>query len=129
MGEYTVVLTATNSLGSQTRSEPVSVQDVPINGLSVNHDGPTPLGRATTFAAAVAAGTNVIYYWDLGDGQTAEGQYLIHTYVSPGIYDVTVTAINGTTASEISTAVTVLDPGTDPRFLIFTPVLFRSSTH
>ena len=121
IGEYTVVLTATNGWGSQVRFDAVSVRDVPISGLSVIHDGPTMLGTATTFTAAVAAGTNVIYNWNLGDGQTGVGAHLAHTYAGLGTYSVTVRAVNGTSESVASTRVTMLDPDLS----IFLPLVLR----
>ena len=129
VGDYTVILTATNSWGSLVRSDTVSVHDVPISGLSVSHDGPTTLGTPTTLTATVATGTNVVYNWDLGDSHTAIDAHLTHTYAAPSTYLLTVTAINGTNGSVISTTVTVLDPeNTIPDFdnSLFLPLIFRS---
>ena len=110
VGDYTVVLTATNSWGSLVMYAAVSVRDVPISGLSVSHDGPTALGIPTTLTATVTTGTNVVYNWDLGDGHLAAGARVTHTYVTAGTYDVTVTAVNGMSAYETPAAVFVFDP-------------------
>jgi len=118
IGEYTVVLTATNSWGSQHRTDTVVVQDEPISGLQVSHDGPTILGMPTTLDASVASGTNVVYSWDLGDGQVASGAHLTHTYAALGVYELTVTAINGTSAKEVATTVSVVE-----QWRIFLPLL------
>jgi uncharacterized repeat protein (TIGR01451 family) len=120
IGEYTVVLTATNSWGSQHRADTVVVQDEPISGLRVSHDGPTTLGMPTTLNATVASGTNVVYSWDLGDGQAASGAHLTHTYGAPGVYELTVTAINGTSAEEVSTTVSVVE-----QWSVFFPLVLR----
>jgi uncharacterized repeat protein (TIGR01451 family) len=124
LGDYTVVLTATNGWGSLVRSDTVSIRDVPISGLSVSHDGPTTLGTPTTFTADVAAGTNVIYNWELGDGHVATGAHLTHTYAIPGTYSVTVTALNSMNDDEASTNVTVLEPGR----LVYLPLVFRNGS-
>jgi PKD repeat protein len=111
VGEYTIVLTATNSWGKLVRHDTATVRDVPISGLSLQHDGPTMLGHSTMLSASVINGTHVAYNWDLGDGQTQSGAHLIHTYAAPGTYQVTVTALNGTNETEASATVNVLDPG------------------
>jgi len=129
VGDYTVVLTATNSWGSLVRSDTVSIHDVPISGLSISHDGPTTLGTPTVLTATVATGTNVVYNWDLGDGHTAIDVHLTHTYAAPSTYLLTVTAINGTNGSVISTTITVLDPEStipDLDNSFFLPLIFRS---
>jgi PKD repeat protein len=94
VGSYFVVLTATNSSGSQVVTDTVVVVDEPIEGLSISHSGPTVLGRATTFTALNTAGTNLTYRWDLGDGTTSTLQSLAHTYGAVGCYPVTLTATN-----------------------------------
>jgi uncharacterized repeat protein (TIGR01451 family) len=124
VGEYTVVLTATNSWGSLVQVDTISILDVPISGLSLSHDGPTPLGRPTTLTATTATGTGVVYNWELGDGNTATGAHITHTYAASGTYHVTVTAINGAGESMASTDVTILDfvPS------IFLPLIHRNSS-
>ena len=124
VGDYTVTLTATNGWGSLVRVDTVSILDVPISGLSLSHDGPTPLGTPTTLTATVATGTNVVYNWELGDGHTATGPHLAHTYAVPGTYHVTVTAINGTGEHVASTDVTILDSARS----IFLPLIYRNSS-
>jgi uncharacterized repeat protein (TIGR01451 family) len=109
IGDYTVVLTATNSWGNQSRFDTVSVRDAPIQGLSLSHDGPTKLGSLTTFTATISAGTNVVYNWELGDGHTATGGHLTHLYLVRSTFPVTVTAINGTSSEVAVTTVTILD--------------------
>ena len=94
MGTYTVVLTATNSMGTQTVTGTVTIVDKFIEGLTISHSGPTALGSATAFTASIAAGTNVTYLWELGDGSTSTSQNLAHTYTAVGDYTVALTATN-----------------------------------
>jgi large repetitive protein len=107
VGTYTAVVTATNSSGFVTATTQVVVADVPISGLVVSSDSPTPLGQATHFTATVAAGSNVSYSWDFGDGQNATGWQVSHVYQAAGSYTVTVTAQNGAGSQTATTTVNV----------------------
>ena len=124
VGDYAVVLTATNGWGSQVWGDTISVGDVPLGGLNIRHNGSIMLGEPAVFTATVTAGTNVIYNWHMGDGNTEVGAYLVHTYADPGTYSVTVTAINSTSESETSAYFTVMDPDLS----IFLPTVLKSQS-
>ncbi len=71
-----------------------------------------------TFDASASTGDNIsAYEWDFGDGNTATGQSVSHTYASDGNYRVTLTVRNtggSTSASRnLSTQATV-NPETQP---------------
>jgi len=66
----------------------------PITGLMAASDGPTPLGDPARFTATVETGTDVVYTWSFGDGITATGQTISHTYAEVGRYTAVVTARN-----------------------------------
>lgn len=117
-GTYTVVVTATNSRGSQTVSTNVVVTDVPIAGLTVINNSPTEYDDPTVLTATVTAGTNVHYTWAFGDGQFAAIQtltftnqvsltHVFSTYFPLRVYPVVVTATNGTNSLTATTMVTV----------------------
>ncbi len=108
-GSYTAKVTASNGQGTQNATTVVQVVDVPVAGLSANNNGPTPLGTATTFQAAVTTGTNVVFAWDFGDGGTAAGNTVSHTYAAPGSYTAKVTASNGQGTQNATTVVQVVD--------------------
>ena len=124
VGDYSVVLTATNGWGSQVRGDTISVVDVPLDGLNVSHNGPIMLGEPAVFTATVAAGTNVIYNWHMGDGNTGVGAHLVYTYADPGTYSVTVAAVNSTSESETSTYFAVMDPDLS----VFLPTVLKSQS-
>lgn len=42
-----------------------------------------------------AEGSKLTYMWNFGDGSSAEGQKVSHTYANPGVYKVTVVANDG----------------------------------
>jgi PKD repeat protein len=109
-GSYTAVVTATNGSGSATASTDVTVTDIAISGLLAGSNGPNNLGHTTTFTATVAAGTNVTYEWDFGDGATGSGATVAHTYQSEGSYTAVVTASNSAGSTGVDVAIEILPP-------------------
>jgi len=65
------------------------------------------LGGATQFTATVAAGNNITYVWDFGDGQTGSGPNPAHVYADVGSYIATVTATNSAGSATADTVVNV----------------------
>ncbi len=83
--------------------------DIPIAGLVATNDSPTELGEATTLAATITAGSNVVYTWDLGDGNMRSGAEVTHTYPSSNTYTAVVTASNSVSEQVATTTVVVKD--------------------
>jgi uncharacterized membrane protein len=82
--------------------------DVPISGLIAESDSPTLIGETTSFTATVAAGTNVVFTWDFGDGSDlGHGSNVTHTYTVPGTYIVIVTASNASGSQQVTLEVIV----------------------
>lgn len=46
-------------------------------------------------------------HWDFGDGTTAEGMKVVHTYASNGVYEYTCTGINSVGSSSVTGRITV----------------------
>ncbi|MFM7583410.1 MAG: PKD domain-containing protein, partial [Caldilinea sp.] len=80
-----------------------------IVGLAAAHSGPTVLGRATALTATILSGTNVTYTWNFGDGTSASvgGPSVPYTYMTAGLYTVTVTATNSVGQVTANTQVAV----------------------
>ncbi len=109
-GSYTVQLTITNSVSSDTYSDTVLITDAPIHGLAAQNTSPTWLGNATALSATITAGTNVVYTWNLGDGSPPQtGAAIQHTYPAAGIFTAWVTATNGVSSQPQSTRVIIAD--------------------
>jgi len=89
-------------------SATVDVLDMPISGLSATNDSPTILGSLTTLTAIISEGTNVVFAWDLGDGDTDSGAVVDHIYPSVGMYTATVTATNSTGFDVTTTVITII---------------------
>jgi PKD repeat protein len=85
----------------------VSVQDEPVSRLMAANSSPTPLGSPTTLIATAAAGTNISYTWNFGDGHLGNGAVVSHTYSSVGTYDAIVTATNTVGELTATTSVTI----------------------
>ncbi len=58
----------------------------------------------------------ITYTWDLGDGAIATGEVVTHTYARPGLYTVTLTAVNCATATvtAVHTITVVAPPACEP---------------
>lgn len=77
------------------------VPDDPIVDLAVLSVGKTVFGYTVTFTAGVSDGTAVQYEWDFGDGGTASGQTVTHTFPGPGGYVVTLRGWNTVSEQQV----------------------------
>lgn len=107
-GTFVVTVDAVNSQDPTDRSsatELISIVDEPIPGFleppsivtTPNTQGKYSVDVPVTFSAEVAAGTDVRYRWNFGDGTatvTTRDTTIQHTYQKAGIYKVTVNAFN-----------------------------------
>ena len=109
LGDYTVVVTATNAINSLSASALSTVVDSPVQGLAALNDGPNEVGSLTTLDASVADGTNITYTWNFGDGASGSGASVQHTYPAVGEYQAVVTATNGSSQQAVTTTVTIID--------------------
>lgn len=108
-GIYTATVTVSNNVSLLTATTTVAVLDAPIEGpvLVELVDDRVEVGSACTFRAQIAGGTGVTYSWEFGDGQTASGRVVHHTFSAAGEYMVSVTAANGVSAVTATRPVTV----------------------
>ena len=79
----------------------------PITGLNAVNSSPARLRNITYFTATIGAGSNALYVWDFGDGQTASGAQVNHRYAQTGAYTATVTATNDVGSINAATLVTI----------------------
>ena len=94
VGEEDVQLTVSD--GKETATirtkvailSPVQVEIEPLKG-------PVLAGQAMSFAAKTMAGKPTQFTWDFGDGETATGPQVNHTFAKPGIFQMRVTASDG----------------------------------
>ncbi|MGB9724320.1 MAG: PKD domain-containing protein, partial [Chloroflexia bacterium] len=103
----------------------VTTACIPITGTDWTY---TPLQphpwQAITFTASVAQGSEPITYtWDFGDGGTALGQVVTHTYALSNTYTVTLTAENACSRQTVRKAIRVAWP-----YAIYLPLTLKGYT-
>lgn len=102
-GLYTVTLTATNFSGSDVRTRAAYVHvynPPPVAGLIADATlGGAPLSVQFTDQSS---GTITSRVWDFGDGDTSTATNPSHTYVTAGVYTVTL-SVEGPDGSDIET--------------------------
>lgn len=81
--------------------------DDAVAGLAATNNSPMELRDVTTLTATIAAGDNVLYAWDFGDGEQGRGAIIEHVYPAVGFYTAIVTASNSTNWLTASTRVTI----------------------
>ena len=101
LGDYTVNVTATDSIGGATVSGSVMVhvKTIPVTVSS----GPTPssnpagVGQNVTFTTSASGtpGLTLSYAWSFGDGASGTGATVSNIYTAPGTYTVSVTVTDG----------------------------------
>jgi PKD repeat protein/murein tripeptide amidase MpaA len=118
-GQFTVTLTATNSMGRDSVSHTVTVLPPPCPPVTITHltsNAPVMLGEAVYLSAAVAGQPPLSYTWSFGDGQPSavtSQPSATHTYTAAGSYTVTLEIANQCAASDthaISLTVNSLPP-------------------
>lgn len=114
-GTYTVTLTATNGGGANTKTRTGYVTVGATAGIVANFTyapnppkGPTPLVVTVQDASNPPADTCT---WDFGDGATATGTLVSHTYRSPGDFTITLAATKGAFSdTETKTGLVTAEP-------------------
>jgi uncharacterized repeat protein (TIGR01451 family) len=97
------------------------VTDSPISNLVISNDGPTVLGRASTFTVT-SKGSNIIYTWDWGDGPphqnlspvtpaigTAAPITFSHTYTPANTYTARLTATNSVSRLVVTSTIKIVE--------------------
>ena len=101
-GNYSVTLVVRNANGinSVTKTDYIKVNPSPSINFSADKTlGCLPSVIQFTDASVANAGTINVWHWDFGDKDTSNKQNPVHTYTSPGYYDIylSVTSTSGCT--------------------------------
>src|SRR5439155_1235612 len=111
LGTFTVVVTAQDGLGvtaSKTVSEVVNAR--PTVSFTIT---PTSAisSQSLTFTATIVGGPNPFTFnWNFGDGTTASGNPVNHSFNMPGTYTVTVTVTDANTMTVTVPAGILVNP-------------------
>lgn len=92
----------TSCTASQDKSVRSPIGEKLPAGAIVPLDGPVLVGKAVTFKLS---GNPDYPHWELGDGSTAKGASVTHTYQEPGVYRVVMGSKVGETFNELSSAI------------------------
>lgn len=101
-GTYTVCLTVSNTYGSDTYCQDVTVPGAPVAAFSWSGDA------AVTFTD-LTENDPTSWSWDFDDGGSSTDQNPVHTYTFDGTYNVCLTASNALGSSEYCALVTIVN--------------------
>ena len=92
----------------------------PLQALLFWQGSATIVNQSVTFYASIVGGTPpVIYTWSFGDGMTAGGNPITHTFQNQGVYTVTVTGTDSKaqsiTASQMISVISLPKPVAGPQ--------------
>jgi PKD repeat protein len=100
VGLFTVSLTVTNTVASNTVTVPACVQTVVAPIANFTYSGATSGATPLTLAFAdTSANSPTSWLWDFGDGTTSSLQSPSHTYTTNGVFTVTLIATNAAGSS------------------------------
>lgn len=113
-GTYAATLTVKNTLGSDRTRDPVTIT---VTGASKARISWRPAPGIIPYAVSFRGEASDVpdnWEWEFGDGFTASGQEVLHTYLGPGTFPVTLTVTAGGSRSSVSGTVT-LAAGNPPK--------------
>lgn len=105
-GTFTVTLTVSNSVDSDSITHPVDILLAPRASFTAN--SPVLVATAVAFNNT-STGDNLTYTWDFGDGNTSSATNPNHTFAVAGTYTVSLTATNDVGSSTTTSDIVVLD--------------------
>ncbi|NXC91244.1 PKD1 protein, partial [Cercotrichas coryphoeus] len=108
-GNYTVYLKATNMLGCATANR--TLEFIESLGVLKPYAFPNPaaINASVNISATITSGTGVTYVWYLEDGSSpvTSEPFIIHSFQSPGMIEVTVGAENKLNSTNATVSVCV----------------------
>jgi predicted extracellular nuclease len=108
-GDYTVILTVSNALGSDQASTVIHVGLAPDAAFSYSPESPW-VGEKVSFTNKSTGTEPLSYEWDFGDGDTSTETHPQHVYAKSGTYLVRLTATNPWGSDTATAEITVSQP-------------------
>lgn len=121
---FTLRVTDAYGLVSVIDTTDIRVNDQAITNLQAHNNSPIKVGRSVNFTATLAAGSNVLYQWNFGDGVISNPTTLLtatHVYTRYGSFTAIVTATNQSGINGVETLV-VIQP-----YAVYIPLLRKDS--
>ncbi len=112
LGNFVLAVTVIDSVGATaTASWAVTVVPLPTIQI-VRSRTTTDVGLPVSFEALIAggSGSNDSGFWNFDDGTTATGFDVMHAWSAPGLYNVSVTYVDGMGTSTNSTTALRVEP-------------------
>ncbi len=104
-GTYTVILTAANASGSNTKTSVAYIitYPTPTVAFTANDLTATCASKTVQFTNTSVSNSSgaVSYYWDFGDGTLSTAQNPSHTYVASGNYSVSLVVTNSAGCNQV----------------------------
>jgi len=127
IGPYQATVTAVS--GGQTFTATTTVHvDEHITNLQLSSDAPTTPGQTTTLNGNASTGSNIVYDWSFGDGDTGTGQSITHTYPITGLYTALLTATNSLGVFTTTAPITIEQTIENLLVTYNGPTIFRERT-
>ena len=113
-GTYTVGLTVSNDISTDSVTQFVDVTADPVAPLTADFETTTSEINLTALFTNKSSPSAESFSWDFGDGATSSAENPVHTYKVAGTYVVTLTASNNESSDTVSQFVTVPQEATVP---------------
>ena len=117
-GASDITLSATNTVGSDTKILRLSVTDPSrtntaprISSLPQALPNPAKISETVTFSVSAEDEDSLVYTWDFADGTQATGASVTHAFAAAGVYTVRVIVSDGELSDNASLYVLVNEEG------------------
>jgi hypothetical protein len=87
-GNYTIMVE--DSLGCEMSAGPFTISEPQLTVPSIFFEGPVIAGVPHLFTGAPTGSPSLV--WDMGEGTTAAGPFVLHTFAVPGTYWITLSS-------------------------------------
>ena len=108
-GVYDVKLVITNTRCFDSVTHTINLDNLVNAGFTASPDSFLCIGKPVTFTNT-SAGTLLTYNWVFGDGTTSPAMNNVHTYNTPGTYNVVLAVSNFVPCFDTATKVLQVDP-------------------
>ena len=110
-GTFPITLSVSNgvSVDSVSQSITVTPETLPLRARFNFQPTVASAGQTVTFDGRSSEGGPTSFEWSFGDGATARGQVVTHSFTAPGTYGVTLTVANGATTNITTRSLTVIE--------------------